>query len=60
MHTMDGMADHFIKDVTAAVAELMKNPEKPVEGKVLNFEKISFLLYFISSNGNDKFDKFFH
>ncbi|XP_055316941.1 sphingosine-1-phosphate lyase [Sitodiplosis mosellana] len=34
MHTMDGMADQFIKDVTAAVAELMKNPEKPIEGKM--------------------------
>lgn len=34
MHTVDGMADKFIKDITAAVGELMKNPEKPVEGKV--------------------------
>lgn len=36
MHTMDGMADKIIKDITAAVGELMKNPEKPVEGKVFN------------------------
>lgn len=36
MHTMDGMADKFIRDIKAAVGELMKNPEKPVEGKVFN------------------------
>lgn len=35
MHTMNGMADKFIADITTLVAEMMKNPEKPVEGKVL-------------------------
>lgn len=39
MHTMDGMADKFIKDITDTVVELMKNPEKPVEGKVLKSYK---------------------
>lgn len=34
MHTVDGMADKFIADVKEKVAEIMKNPEKPVEGKV--------------------------
>lgn len=36
MHTMDNMADKFIKDVREIVTELMKDPEKPVEGKVNN------------------------
>ncbi|XP_031625160.1 sphingosine-1-phosphate lyase [Contarinia nasturtii] len=34
LHTMDGMADKFIKDIKAAVGEIMKNPGKPVEGKM--------------------------
>lgn len=34
MHTVDNMADKFINDVKDVVTELMKNPEKPVEGKV--------------------------
>lgn len=34
MHTKNGVADQFIKDVHSQVVELMKNPEKPVEGKV--------------------------
>lgn len=34
MHTMDSMADKFIKDVREIVIELMKDPGKPVEGKV--------------------------
>lgn len=34
MHTKDGIADRFIKDVETIVKELMKNPEKPVEGKM--------------------------
>lgn len=35
MHTKDGMADKFIADISANVAEMMKMPEKPVDGKVL-------------------------
>lgn len=34
MHTKDGLADKFLDDVKANVAELMKNPTKPIEGKV--------------------------
>lgn len=34
MHTKPGRADNFINDVEAIVKELMKNPEKPVEGKM--------------------------
>lgn len=34
LHTVDDMADKLIKDVRDAVTELMKDPEKPVEGKV--------------------------
>lgn len=34
MHTVDNMADKFIADITEKVAEMMKHPEKPVEGKV--------------------------
>lgn len=34
MHTVDGMADRFIADITREVKEIMKTPKKPVEGKV--------------------------
>jgi hypothetical protein len=34
MHTKPGIADNFVNDVEIIVAELMKNPEKPVEGKM--------------------------
>lgn len=34
MHTKNGLADKFLEDVKANVDELMKNPTKPVEGKV--------------------------
>lgn len=34
MHTKSGIADNFINDVDSIVKELMKNPEKPVEGKM--------------------------
>lgn len=34
MHTKPGVADQFINDVKEATKELLKNPEKPVEGKV--------------------------
>lgn len=34
MHSKPGRADNFINDVEAIVGELMKNPEKPVEGKM--------------------------
>lgn len=43
LHTMDGMADKFIRDVKVAVAEIMKNPGKPIEGKVLILEKKIFM-----------------
>lgn len=35
MHTKDGIADNFINDVETIVKELMKNPEKPLEGKMV-------------------------
>jgi sphinganine-1-phosphate aldolase len=34
LHTKDGVADNFLKDVGAIIKELMINPEKPVEGKM--------------------------
>lgn len=34
MHTREGIADNFINDVESIVKELMKNPERPVEGKM--------------------------
>jgi len=34
MHTRDGVAKQFIDDVTEEVNEIMKNPTKPVEGKM--------------------------
>lgn len=44
LHTADGMADQFIKDVTNSVTEIMKNPGKPVEGQVLMNNKIACIL----------------
>lgn len=37
MHTKNGLADKFLQDVKENVEELMKDPEKPVEGKVSCF-----------------------
>lgn len=37
LHTADGMADQFISDITKLIAEIMKNPKKPVEGEVFYF-----------------------
>jgi sphinganine-1-phosphate aldolase len=34
MHTQAGVADQFLADVREQLEELMKNPEKPVEGKM--------------------------
>lgn len=34
MHTKPGVAENYVNDVESIVAELMKNPEKPVEGKM--------------------------
>jgi sphinganine-1-phosphate aldolase len=34
MHTKLGVADNFVNDVESIVAELMKSPEKPTEGKM--------------------------
>lgn len=34
MHTKPGVADNFINDVDSIVQELMKDPKKPVEGKM--------------------------
>lgn len=35
MHTVDDMADKLIHDIKEAVNEIMKSPEKPIEGKVI-------------------------
>lgn len=57
MHTMDGMADKFIKDVKTEVDEIMKNPGKPVEGKVCigGSKLISIWFYFDSFDFIEKF-----
>lgn len=34
LHTKPGVADQFINDVKEVVTELMKDPKKPVEGKM--------------------------
>jgi hypothetical protein len=34
MHTADGVADRFISDVEEELALIMKDPNKPIEGKV--------------------------
>lgn len=34
MHAKPGVAENFINDVESITSEIMKNPEKPVEGKM--------------------------
>lgn len=34
MHTADGVADRFLLDVEEELAIIMKDPIKPIEGKV--------------------------
>lgn len=34
MHTKPGVADNFINDIETIVKELMKDPTKPVEGRM--------------------------
>lgn len=34
LHTKPGVADKFLTDVRNSLDEILKNPEKPVEGKV--------------------------
>lgn len=34
LHTEEGRADAFLKDIREAVAVIMKNPQKEVDGKV--------------------------
>lgn len=34
MHAKDGVADNFVKDVETIVKELMKDPGKPIDGKM--------------------------
>lgn len=34
MHTRSGVADNFVNDVETIVKELMKDPTKPVEGRM--------------------------
>lgn len=34
MHTKPGVAENFINDIDTIVKELMKSPEKPVEGRM--------------------------
>lgn len=34
LHTKTGVAEKFVKDVGEIVSELMKDPKKPVEGKM--------------------------
>lgn len=35
MHTQEGVANTFINDVKEELSVIMKNPEDPVEGKVI-------------------------
>jgi hypothetical protein len=37
MHTADGVADRFLSDVEEELAIIMKDPSKPVEGKVSSY-----------------------
>ncbi|XP_058061230.1 sphingosine-1-phosphate lyase [Anopheles bellator] len=34
MHTQSGVADKFVEDVRSKLADIMRNPSKPVEGKM--------------------------
>jgi sphinganine-1-phosphate aldolase len=35
VHTQQGVADKFLNDVQNSVAEILKEPDVPVEGKVI-------------------------
>lgn len=45
MHTQPGVADRFINDVKKELAEILKNPEKPIEGKVRFKFNIFIIIY---------------
>ena len=36
MHTQEGVAERFLNDVRTEVKEIMKEPSKTVDGKVLS------------------------
>ena len=47
-HTQPGVAEKFVADVKAEVAELMKNPTGPTTGVVRNLTNILFMIFFNS------------
>ena len=50
MHTADGVADRFLSDVEEELAIIMKDPNKPVEGKVSAYLFIVQISYCAESN----------
>jgi hypothetical protein len=50
MHTGDGVADRFLSDVKEELAIIMKDPSKPVEGKVSAYLCIVQISYCAESN----------
>lgn len=45
LHTEPGVADEFLNDVRAELKEIMKTPQAPVEGKVIENGYIFLLMY---------------
>jgi hypothetical protein len=50
MHTADGVADRFLSDVEEELAIIMKDPSKPVEGKVSAYLFIALMSYYEEPN----------
>lgn len=47
LHTKPGVADKFLEDVRNSLEEILKQPGKPVEGKVSYFFLMLFLWWFV-------------
>jgi hypothetical protein len=50
MHTADGVADRFLSDVEEELAIILKDPSKPVEGKVSGYLFVVQMSYCAESN----------
>ncbi|XP_052865808.1 sphingosine-1-phosphate lyase [Anopheles cruzii] len=43
MHTQSGVADKFVEDVRSKIVDIMRNPSKPVEGKMAIYGAAQFV-----------------
>lgn len=45
LHTQQGVADRFVRDVKEQVAIIMKNPKEKTTGKVSCFSQLAFMMW---------------